>query len=103
MSKTYAARLADAIRETLPADTEFVLECRGSAHSYLFVRHPNGVHTFITPWASDKRGAVTEDMVQEALRSIARKLLPKHYDTPRWQTLNKEAHNAWVAQTGINV
>ena len=103
MSKTYTARLAEAIRETLPANTEFVLECRGSAHSYLFVRHPNGVHTFITPWASDKRGAVTEDVVQEALRSIARKLLPQGYFAPPWQVRNREAHSAWVAQTGIEL
>lgn len=104
MSKTYAARLADRIRKTLPTDTEFVIEDMWlPREDNIIVRHPNGVHTFIAATTLDKRVAVTEDMVQATLRSVAYKLLPKHYDTPKWQTLNKEAHNAWVAQTGIEL
>lgn len=104
MSKTYCERLADAIREALPADTPFVIEAMWlPREDNIIVRHPNGVHTFIAPWASDKRVAVTEDMVQDALRSIARKLRPQHYLTPLWQTLNREAHGQWVAQTGIEL
>lgn len=104
MSKTYAARLADRIREILPADTEFIIEDMWlPREDNLVVRHPNGVHTFIVPWARDKRAAVTEDAVQDALRSIARKLRPQHYLTPKWQTLNKEAHRLWVAQTDVEL
>lgn len=104
MSKTYNERLADAIREILPADTEFeVMADPPHWEGYIFVIHPNGVDTFVSPWARDKRAAVTEDVVQDTLRSVARKLLPRHYYTPKWQALNKEAHGSWVAQTGLEL
>ena len=54
MSKTYCERLADAIREVLPDDTPFTIEAMWlPREDNIIVRHPNGVHTFITPWASD--------------------------------------------------
>ena len=103
MRKTsYTARLADAIREALPTDTEFVIECKGSAASYIFVRHPNGANTFITPWGNE-RTEVTPEVLQKALRSIARRLRPEDYLTPLWQTLNREAHDQWVAQSGVEL
>lgn len=104
MSKTYNARLADALREALPDDTEFVIEADPESWTgYISVSHPNGAHTFIQPWARDKRAAVTEDAVRESLRSVAYKLLPHPYHTKMWQGINREAHNLWVAQTSIEL
>lgn len=104
MSKTYAARLADAIREILPDDTEFVIEADPPYWGgYIFVTHPNGVNTAFAILARDMRAAITGDVVQEALRSIAYKLRPQRHYTPKWQDLNREAYRLWVAQTGIKL
>ena len=104
MGKTYTARLADRIREILPDDTEFeVMADPQYWKGYVFVIHPNGADTFIMPWVSDKRAAVTDDAVQATLRSVAYKLRPRAYYTETWQALNQEAHDSWVAQTGIEL
>ena len=102
MSKTYNERLVVAIREILPADTPFFIEADPDCwEGYLVVRHPNGANTIIAPWSRDKRAVVTEEVVQETIRSIAYRLLPQSYYTPKWQALNQDAHDLWVAQTGI--
>ena len=104
MSKTYTARLAEAIRETLPSDTEFeVMADPPYWKGYLFVTHPNGADTFMLPWASDMRAAVTEDAVQETIRFLADKLRPQDYFTPEWRDLHQETYDLWVAQTGIEL
>lgn len=104
MSKTYCERLADRIREILPADTEFeVMADPLYWRGYVFVMHPNGADTFVRPWARDKRAVITDDMVQETLRSVAYKLRPQAYYTETWQALNQEAYDLWVAQTGIEL
>ena len=104
MSKTYNERMAQRIREILPEDTEFdILADPPHWKGYIFVEHPSGAEIFVKPWVRDKRSAVTEDMVQETLRSVAYKLLPKTYYTAKWQAINREAHALWVAQTGIEL
>ena len=104
MSKTYATRLADRIREILPEDTEFEIMPDEPWRGYLFVHHPNDVDASYLPLTEDKRAAVTEDAVQKTLRGLAWAMYPyDYYQPPKWRGLKREAHNAWVAQTGIEL
>lgn len=101
MTKTYSAKLAEAIEAKLNPGHPFTITAdRAYWMGYIFIEHPNGASVNWTPWALDKRISPEDKAITAALSHAGYHLTPKVFHTPEWQDKFREARADW--DTALN-
>lgn len=103
MSKTYTAKLAEAIAAKLHGDHPFTITADPEGwDGHVLIGHPNGVLEMYRPVTNDKRRKPTEQHVEWALTSIRHNISPQWYYVPTWQAKHREASADWDAALNHN-